>query len=306
MRGSIPSQCGAIWSEIDGIGTSKAEARDTSSTTNLTGDRPVSPLVHSLQYKEEVFRTAADLGQFAKEEFGIKNMETITGEVVQAWVKNKIENGVSRGTLENYISHLAKVEIGLEKMATGKGQEYQSFGREDLLAARASLTDLAKSEHVNRAYENPGAVMSNLEGKEYLVGRLQLEHGLRVSEAARIEAKQLVGNSLTFHGKGGYELTKTLPEDLANAIRENMQEGRFEINANHYRDSIRESARIEGEKYTGSHGLRYNFAQKTYAKLLSDNLDKGLSHTTADQTALASTSEEMGHHREEITHHYLR
>ena len=205
------------------------------------------------------------------------------------------------------ISHLAKIEIGLEKIAKEAGREYVAFSREDLREARETIQDRANStEHINRAYESPGAIISNLERNEYIAGRLQLEHGLRVAEATRINEKQLNGNTLTYEGKGGKEQVKELSSTLASSIRSSMENGRFSVNENHYRESLRESARVEGQKYTGSHGLRYSYAQATYTERYESNREAGMSTKEAHSDALSHTSQEMGHNREEITTYYLR
>jgi integrase len=257
MRGSVNSQVGHIWNQIDGIGQSKASSRADSDLKSLGDNKSVSDKVHSFAYKDEVMRTAQDLGNFARENFGEKNYEKIDGEIVLKWIEGKVAEGVSQGTLSNYVSHLAKVEIALEKIAQNAGRERTGFSRDDLREARdfAKENAIAK-DYINRAYEAPGAIISNLEGKDYVAGRLQLEYGLRVAEATRISESQINGNVLTFSGKGGIEQTKELPIDLIREIRENMENGRFFVDQNHFRMEIKESARIEGEKYNGSHGLR--------------------------------------------------
>lgn len=306
MRGSVSSQMGHVWSQIDGIGVSKAETRAESALTSVEGNRAVSGLVHSLEYKDEIFKTGVQLGNFAREEFGIKNMEKIDGEVVQRFIDQKIEAGVSAGTLNNQISHLAKIETALERIAENAGREYEGFSRADLREARETIAERAESTmHVNRAYEAPGAIISNLERAEYVVGRLQLEHGLRVSEATQISEKQLNGNTLTYQGKGGMIQSKELSPALADKIREHMENGRFSVDQNHYRESLRESARVEGQKYTGSHGLRYNYAQTTYVERYEQNREAGMDTKEAHSDAMRYTSQEMGHQREEITGHYL-
>ena len=305
MRGSVSSQMGHVWAQIDGIGLSKADTRLESGFTSIDGERAVSGLVHSYEYKDEIMRTGKDLAEFARANFGEKNMEKIDGEILQAFIDKKIENGVSRGTLENYISHLAKIEIGLERIAENAKKSYTGFSRDDLKEVREAVKEIAPNERVNRAYHIPWVIVSNLERGEYITGRLQLEYGLRVSEATHIKESQLDGNILTYQGKGGFRHTKELHSDLVQSIRENMENGRFIVNQNHYRESIRESARIEGERYNGSHGLRYNYAQETYSTRLESNLEEGLGHDEAHREALAYTSEELGHHREEITLHYL-
>lgn len=306
MRGSITGQINFIWSQLDGIGESKASARAESEVSSLSGDKAVSDKVHSYEYKDEVLRTAKNLAEFARENFGVKDYEQIDGEIVKAFIEDKIEEGVKESTLENYISHLAKIEIALEKIADQLGHEYRAFTREDLVEARESVKESAeKTEYENRAYENSNALISNLEGKEYIAARLQLEYGLRVSEAARISERQLSGNTLTFCGKGGKEQVKELDRDLAEAIKSNMENGRFTVDQNHYRESLKESARIEGEKYSGSHGLRYNFAQNEYVSRLDEKIEAGMTHDEAHHAALAEVSFEMGHNREEITLHYL-
>jgi len=306
MHGSIKGQLNYIWKQIDGIGQSKALHREQSDLKSVDGNRPVSDKVHSYEYKDEIFKTGRQLGEFAKEQFGIKDFEKISGRVIEAFIEQKIADGVSKGTLDNYISHLSKIQVGLEKIAYERGKEYQAFTKDDLAAAKDIVKDLAvKSEHINRAYENPRALISNLDGKEYIAARLQLEYGLRVTEATHIKESQLQGNTLTFQGKGGYEQVKELTPELANAIRENMQNGVFKVDQNAYREALKESARIEGENYTGTHGLRYNFAQETFVNRFESNLQSGMGIEEAEREALRYTSEELGHHREEITKHYL-
>jgi len=110
---------------------------------------------------------------------------------------------------------------------------------------------------------------------------------------------------LTFQGKGGYILQKELSPELAIQIRSYMENGVFKVDQNHFRESLKYACKIEGENYTGAHGLRYNFAQNTFIERFENNLSRGMSPDEAEREALKYTSEQMGHHREEITKHYL-
>ena len=305
MRGSINSQLGYIWKQIDGIGVSKKEARSNSNLKSVDGSRQVSGLVHSFEYKDEIFKTGRQLGEFARENFGIRDFEKIDGRVVESFIEHKISEGISKGTLDNYISHLSKIQIGLEKIASQHGKEYRAFTKEDLASVKEIVKDLTPNQHVNRAYNNPNALISNLSGKEFVAAKLQLDYGLRITEATFIKENQLDGNTLTFQGKGGYTLQKELSSELANQIKSYMENGVFKVDQNHFRESLKDACRIEGEKYTGAHGLRYNFAQNTFIERFENNLSRGMSPDEAEREALKYTSEEMGHHREEITKHYL-
>jgi len=305
LKGSIKGQLNYIWKQIDGIGISKREARSSSDLKSVDGNRQVSGLVHSYEYKDEIFKTGKQLGKFAREHFGIKDFEKIDGRVVESFIEHKISEGVSKGTLDNYISHLSKIQVGLERIAKEHGKKYQAFTKEDLASIKEVVRDLTPNQHVNRAYNNPNALISNLSGKEFVAAKLQLDYGLRITEATFIKENQLDGNTLTFQGKGGYILQKELSPELANQIREYMENGVFKVNQNHFRESLKDACRIEGKKYTGAHGLRYNFAQNTFIERFENNLSKGMSVDEAEREALKYTSEEMGHHREEITKHYL-
>jgi integrase len=306
LRGSIKSQLGYIWKQIDGIGISKREARNNSDIKNIDGNRQISGLVHSFEYKDEIFKTGNQLGEFAKENFGIKDFEKIDGSVIEKFIEEKIAQGVSKGTLDNYISHLSKIQIGLERIANSNNKEYKAFTKDNLVSVKEIVRDLTPTQYVNRAYNNPNAVISNLlDIKEYVSAKLQLDYGLRITEATFIKENQLNGNILTFQGKGGYTLQKELSQEIANQIKNYMENGVFKVDQNHFRNSLKDSCRIEGEKYTGAHGLRYNFAQNTFIGRLERNIANGMNVDNAEKEALKYTSEQMGHHREEITKHYL-
>ena len=305
MRGSIKGQLNHIWKKIDGIGTSKREERNNSNLRDIEGNKSVSGLVHSFEYKDEIFKTGRQLAEFARENFGIKDFEKIDGKVVESFIENKISENLSKGTLDNYISHLSKIQIGLERIANENQKEYTAFTKEDLYSAKEVVKDLIPNQHINRAYDNPNALISNLDDKEFIAAKLQLNYGLRVTEATHIKENQLTDNILTFQGKGGYTLQKELSPELAEKLKNNMENGVFKVNQNHFRDSLKDACRIEGEKYSGAHGLRYNFAQNTFVERFEQNLKNGLNPYEAEKEALRFTSLKMGHHREEITKHYL-
>lgn len=303
MKGNIDYQVGRIWSKLDGIGQSKAEHRSNSSLKNINNSLPVSTKVHSFQYKDEVLRTARDIGRFSFEN-GIKDLSKISIEIIDRWFMLKIEKNVSRDSLKNYLAHIVKIQLALEAISQEEGRTYSGYTREELMKIHTLLNDLEENGYINRAYQNPGAIVSNLSGNEYCVGLLQYRHGLRITEAKHIKRSQLEGNILTFQGKGGYYLKKELSEGLVKSIIDSMDNGLFKIDENRYRKNLERSALIEGEEYFGSHGLRYNYAQTTYKSFFKKNLSSGHSPVEGHKSAMKQTSEELGHHRPEITNRY--
>lgn len=303
MKGNLDYQVGHIWSKLDGIGESKAINRSNSTLKNINNSLPISSKVHSYRYKDEVLRTARDLGRFAIS-CNIKNLSKISFDLVDRWFMLKIEKNVSRDTLKNYLAHIAKIQLALERISGEESRAYIGYTRDDLLNILDMLNQLEKNGYINRAYKNPGALVSNLSGKEYYVGLLQYRYGFRVTEAKQIKLSQFDGNFLTVQGKGGYYLQKELSEDLVKSIIDSMEDGVFKINENRYRKNLERSALIEGEEYFGSHGLRYNYAQTMYKIFFKENLLMGLSPNEANQKAMKQTSEALGHHRAEIIRRY--
>lgn len=75
--------------------------------------------------------------------------------------------------------------------------------------------------------------------------------------------------------------------------------GVFEINIAKYRRALIKAVQETNQTYNGSHGLRWNFAQRRFQEL------QILGNLTYEQ-ALQQVSWEMKHERAEITEHYLR
>ena len=61
---------------------------------------------------------------------------------------------------------------------------------------------------------------------------------------------------------------------------------------------LQEAANLTGQKYHGSHGLRWNFAQERF----HDLMEKGYTY----RRVLAEVSKELGCERANITKCYLR
>lgn len=85
-------------------------------------------------------------------------------------------------------------------------------------------------------------------------------------------------------------------EELRQVI---VEQGKFVVDGDRYRGDLRKAAEQSFQKYHGSHGLRWSFAQARFQEV---QRDEGL---TYEQT-LVLVSAEMGHNRGDITEHYSR
>ena len=272
--GSVKYQVSQILQKINGIGTSKKETREQSGVKSLESGHKVSDKVHSYKSLENLRNDLTNLANYAKAEFKIQDIREINIDIVSSWINSK---DISYNTASNYASELNKVS------------DHFNFTKEEIKDLRADLKkELPKAELETRAYKNLEKI--ELKEKHQVAFELQRDYGLRVNASTHINLdKQLNGNTLTFREKGGKLSQKELSPNLAQKIRENALEGKYEINKRTYARDFQREIEKSGQKYNGTHGIRHSYAQK-----MLEN------HTKAE------VSQEMGHSRPEITDTYLR
>lgn len=272
--GSVKYQVSQILQKVNGIGTSKKESREQSGAKSLESGHKVSDKVHSYKSLENMRNDLTNLANYAKEEFKIKDIREINIDIVSSWIDSK---NISYNTASNYASELNKVS------------DHFNFTREEIKDLRADLKkELPKAELETRAYKNLEKI--ELKEKHQVAFELQRDYGLRVNASTHIDLnKQLHGNTLTYREKGGKLSQKELSPNLAQKIRENSVEGKYEINNRTYARDFQREIEKSGQKYNGTHGIRHTYAQK-----MLENHSK------------AEVSKELGHTREEITDTYLR
>ena len=272
--GSVKYQVSQILQNVNGIGTSKKETREQSGVKSPESGHKVSDKVHSFKSLENLRNDLTNLSNYAKTEFKIQDIREINIDIVSSWIESK---NIGYNTASNYMSELNKVS------------DHFNFTKEEIKDLRADLKkELPKAELETRAYKN----LEKIELKEIhqVAFELQRDYGLRVNAATHINLdKQLNGNTLTFREKGGKLSQKELSPNLAQKIRENSIQGKYEINKRTYARDFQKQIEKSGQKYNGTHGIRHTYAQKMLE-----------THSKAE------VSQEMGHSREEITDTYLR
>ena len=272
--GSVKYQVSQIIQKVNGIGTSKKENREQSGVKSLESGHKLSDKVHSFKSLENLKNDLTNLATYAKSEFKISDIKAINIEIVSSWIESK---NIAYSTASNYFSELNKVS------------DHFNFTKEEIKDLRADLKkELPKTELETRAYKNLEKM--DLKEKHQPAFELQRDYGLRVNAATHINLdKQLNGNTLTYREKGGKLSQKVLSPNLAQKIRENAVEGKYEVNNRTYARDFQKQIEKSGQKYNGTHGIRHTYAQKRLE-----------THSKAE------VSQEMGHSREEITDTYLR
>jgi integrase len=276
-KGGIKYQVSKIINEHKGIGESKMESRNTSGLQGENGHN-VSDKFHSYRSIDHARANLINLGNYAKSEFGIKDMSQITAEVVKSWIESK---DLSYRSASNYLSELNKVA------------DHFSYTRDEIKEMRAELKqELKNNELESRAYSQQVLDKVELQNEKMQVTfELQHNYGLRVSEASHINLKNLDENNvLHYQQKGGMWSEKEISKELADKIKENATDGKFNVSVRSYERHLKAEIERNGGEWHGTHGLRHTFAQQKLAE--------GYSKT--------EVSAMMGHVREEITNTYLR
>ncbi len=272
--GSVKYQVSQILQKVNAIGTSKKETREQSGLKSLESGHKVSDKVHSYKSLENLRNDLTNLSNYAKTEFKIQDIREINIDIVSSWINSK---DISYNTASNYMSELNKVS------------DHFNFTKEEIKDLRADLKkELPTTKLETRAYKNLEKI--ELKEKHQVAFELQRDYGLRVNASTHINLdKQLNGNTLTFREKGGKLSQKELSPNLAQKIRENSIQGKYEINKRTYARDFQKQIEKSGQKYNGTHGIRHTYAQKMLE-----------THSKAE------VSQEMGHTRAEITDTYLR
>ena len=237
------------------------------------------------------------LAVFAKQQ-GVGDIYRLTPQMVSDYLLNVVnmDDNIKYSTFDKNCSAISK----LCECINAHNDIKQDFFRVITDYRVSAKEALPASDYTTRAYDNPTEIIANLSDERMqIVAELQYTCGLRVSDACYINTKMWDGEGLTVHSKNGQYITvhpaPALAERINNVI---ANDGRLAVNRNAYDYRLEQACKASGVDYNGTHGLRHNFAQERMAYWT----DKGQSYNKA----LQHVSEEMGHHRPDITEWYLR
>jgi integrase len=316
MRGTAKNQVASLVkvSQIYEYGESKFKAQTQARFLGARGSHEIGQ--NTALYGEKSFKTYKSawnmFAEFSFGELGVKNLENTTPEQIRMYLEQRIDMGIERKTWRKEASAMNKLAVALSRLSQNldRGTNY------DFSSAIDGLRSVAKAElHENkesRAYHCPAEIIMQLHTEKHqIAASLQHAGGARISEIEKLKPQQFlglgidritgekVGRIYLDNCKGGQDRIMTIaPETYKRAHEIARGEGDFRIDQNKYRDELKEACARSGENYNGSHGLRWNYARGRVAECQ----EHGLSY---DQ-ALSETSEDMGHHRPEITEHYLQ
>jgi len=318
MRGSVVGQVTQIWREsgINQIGESKHEAKETARQAGVKGWHEIGKQLGIHSYKTaDLYRDVwIDMARYVRETYHIKDLEQLQGEHVAGYLQSKVDKELAHSTLLSYSAAIEKLETALnlyaEKTHSGRSYDWQV----ELKKVRPEYQTLDRFEG-SRAHHNPQAIIASIRDERYhLIARVQYEGGARLDEV-RITCDDLRGirpDSVTgeikgwikVKGKGGKVREIGVSQDTYRQVEQQVKSngGTWGIgddkDRQDYREVLEEASEASGEDYTGSHGMRWDYAQRRFKELQ----DHGMTYNEA----LAQVSKEMGHERADITEHYLR
>jgi len=329
MRGGVASQVHHLFqaSGIKQYGNSKHQAKEEARAQGAKTWHEIGKEmgIYSYNTANAYMDVWIQAFRFAKENFGMKDLEKISGDHLAEYLKSKITAGIANSTFLQYAAALEKLETALNMYS----KTFQKGNTYDFSEKLKEVRQLAQEQNLarfvgSRAYGRPEDVIKMISDPLYqLVARIQLEGGARVKEVL-IGPSQLKGlrtdtitgqekGWLAVRGKGGKwrELhitpqTYRQVEAKVKALQPGEKWGiQNDKDADAYRLALKKACQQAGESYKnkqgeskGSHGFRWNYAQNRHSEIQR----AGRSY----HEALAQTSREMGHERADITTHYQR
>jgi integrase len=326
MHGSINHQVNLVFTK-SGIfqpGQSKHQAKQEaraelakqglSATSDKLAERTA---IYSYETASKYKDTWHSLCNYAKQEFGVKDITKLESHHIQAYLESRISDNIKYSSFQRECAALSKFEQTLNKFAQEHGDKYGAYKtefnfRDTINSVREVAKETLSRDIKDRGFENAREVINNISRPESkIAASVQYEGGARISEACYIKENQLKGyviDKVTGEEKGVIHLDNTkggkerdifVSKDTYQKLEQYInQHGEFKLSKNTYSHDVNNAAKAAGEKVHDTHSFRYNFAQERYNQYLENNY-------THEQT-LQSVSWEMGHERADITLHYLR
>lgn len=298
MRGSVIYQVTTCLDSLNKFGSSKYEAKQELMKAGITksGDIAQNTGIYSENTMKNYINAGVQAFQYIREEFGIKDITKITGEHIKSYLEQR-SSEVEYKTLKIDMAGLNKLEQAINNY-NNTDVDFRS-AVEDFRQDIKLDTEYIQNINESRALLEPEKVINSIENESHkLVADMQLNYGFRLNEVAKIDLdKQLNNNILSVQAKGGQIINKELNQEHLSKLQELSFNGIFNINKLEYGNDLKNACTVNSEHYTGSHALRHNYAQnqfESYAKA-------GMSYNEC----LRATAEDLGHHREDITHRYL-
>ena len=317
MRGSIKWQVSEIFhkSGIKSIGESKHASKEIARYGGAKSWHEMGKMmgIHSHATAHAYTDVWRQVLNYSKSELKIKDIEKLTGEAVGYFLSNKIEKRIAKATFLQYAAACEKLEVALIKYAEFR-KSSNSYNFSDSIAnarAEAKAEGLREFEG-SRAYQNPQKTIQSIENADHkTMAGAQLESGMRLNEMLNLKLNDFKGirpdkitsqlkGQISVKGKGGKIRTVQVSEKIYDNLRSVVRSGSMSGKniRNQYRASLKAASEKAGQDYSGSHGLRWNFAQSRFSEVQQS----GMSY----EQALGRVSQEMGHERGDITEHYLK
>jgi len=277
-----------IMKNANGIGESKLNSKINSDIKGQNGQQ-VSYKAHSIKSTQNLRSVTTQYINFVDRQYKGKPLSNVNNKTMKEFVKSKIEEGLSLSSANTYISTLAKMSDNLNQIGVN------ATNREDITAYRSELKaefGTLQTVHKDRAYKNTYTIIEKMKDTPYSLSvELQVHAGLRIEDSLNMEKiKVNEDNSLYIKGsKNGLNYsTKVLDKDLIAKVKTAVENG-YRVNEENYVNTLKEAIESAGQKWNGSHGLRYSYAQREIANGRSK----------------AEVSLFMGHSRENVTDTYL-
>lgn len=311
MRGSIVYQVQKLFNDsgINRIGTSKHHDKETFRASSLSKvtwhDIGQNTGIYSYSTADDYRDVWINVFKYAKEHFGIKNIELINAEHIEFFLLSKIDDNVAHSTFMKYAAALEKLSVAL-RLYFKKDYDFNI----NISGVREIAHNELKRFNDSRAYKEPVKLIKELENELYrLIASIQYYAGARIDEIYGIKPGNIAEFSkrpytndnigiIAVKGKGGKIRDIYLPVKEYKELKNLVENHRFEFRKSAYLNTLKKSSVKTNQKYNGSHGLRWNFAQNRMKELQKIGL--------IYEQCLTIVSNEMGHERADITEHYLK
>lgn len=219
-------------------------------------------------------------------------------ETVSDYMQHRIDGGCSANTLQSIGSALGKWAAMCDKAYTG--ERFASWAKPIAEARALGRQVCPHLDTETRAFRDPSRVIAAMsDPRAQLAAAIQLTTGLRAMNVTRLQLNP--DGSLYVRSKAGFTAPHfKIPASISRELRA-LADSRGRVNLIPYRPyiaAIQAACAAVGEKYTGSHAFRHNYARSRYAELRQGGM--------SEDRAKLQVSEELFHHRLDVVDKYLR